>query len=251
MQNTNSVFLNDYSHLQKIQANKSIRIAIVLLLIIFSGCKTEEKQGYICNNGVCQIGDNPQYQTYTDCQSACAVSNNFIGYKCASGNCIAVTENPQYSTLTDCQALCSGISPGYNCSNGNCVSVINGAQFSSLSACQSACVAGNFGTLVITATWTTFYGVCDPAFNVKFGFGNTLADINNDNFFWQSGLYQFAPANYTYTLFAPGTYYYKAKKTYNTAVCDTTQGIPATVNKTGIFTITTGQTTAVSVGSLD
>ncbi len=231
---------------------KKIFISIfVFITISFISCKTEEKQsGYNCSNGNCTaVFDNPQYLTLSDCQSACG-SSSTAGYNCVSNNCVSVNSNAQYSTLSACQSACGGSSGGYNCSSGNCISVTSGAQYSTLSACQSAC-GGGTGTVVITATWTTTYVSCNPAYTVVIGLGYTSTDVANEAYFAQSGSNLYSPATYTNSTLAPGTYYYKAKKTYNASTCGTGQGIPPTVTKSGAFTITAGQTTTVNAGSLN
>jgi hypothetical protein len=230
---------------------KLILSILVLTVISFVSCKTEKQSGYNCNSGNCTaVFENPQYLTLADCQSACSSSSS-AGYNCVSSNCVSVSSNAQYSTLSACQSVCGGSSGGYNCNSGNCVSVSNGAQYSTLNACQSACGVSSIGTVQITATWTTTYVYCNLAYTVVIGLGYTSTDVANEAYFAQSGGYVNSPVTYTNSSLASGTYYYKAKKTYNANTCGTGQGIPPIVIKSGAFTITDGQTTTVNAGSLN
>lgn len=195
---------------------------VILMLLVFTftmvnGCKEKEQSGYNCNNG----------------------------------NCTAVFENPQYLTLSDCQSACGSSGAGYNCVSGNCVSVSSNAQYSTLSACQSACANNRPGGVAITASWTTSYVNCNPAYTVVIGLGYSSTDVANETYFAQSGNILYSPANYTNSNLAPGTYYYKAKKTYRASFCAPGNGTPPAVTKSGAFTITSYQLTNVNVGSLN
>lgn len=192
---------------------KTINILrIVILIICAAGCKTEEKQGYVCNNGNCEISDNPQFTTYADCQAGCG----------------------------------SASTAGYNCNSGTCTSVTTGAQYSTLAACQAACAVSN-GTVEISASWTSIYSNCNSAYTVVIGLGYTSTDVANEAYFAQSGGVSLPPTTYRNSSLPPGNYYYKAKKTYNYH-CGTPQYIPPVVTKSGSFTITSGQTTTMFVG---
>lgn len=106
------------------------------------------------------------------------------------------------------------------------------------------------GKVTITASWTTNYVSCNPAYTVIIGLGYNSTDIANEAYFASSS-YIYSPASYSKDGLAAGTYYYKAKKTYNASTCGTGQGIPPVVTKSGAFTITAGQTTTVDAGSLN
>jgi hypothetical protein len=106
------------------------------------------------------------------------------------------------------------------------------------------------GKVVITASWNSTYVMCTGAYNTVIGLGYSSTDVANEAYFAQSN-YTGSSANFSKDLLAPGVYYYRAKKTYNSTKCGTGQGIPPVVTKSGAFTITAGQTTTVSVGSLN
>ncbi len=106
------------------------------------------------------------------------------------------------------------------------------------------------GKVVITASWNSTYVMCTGAYNTVIGLGYSSTDVANEAYLAQSN-YTGSSANFSKDLLAPGVYYYRAKKTYNSTKCGTGQGIPPVVTKSGAFTITAGQTTTVSVGSLN
>ncbi len=106
------------------------------------------------------------------------------------------------------------------------------------------------GKVVITASWNSTYVMCTGAYNTVIGLGYSSTDVANEAYFAQSN-YTGSSANFSKDLLAPGVYYYKAKKTYNSTKCGTGQGIPPVVTKSGAFTITAGQTTTVNAGSLN
>jgi hypothetical protein len=218
--------------------------------------------GFNCENGTCvQVtdGTTPQFSTLLDCQNTCEVE--ITGFNCVNGSCVQVTNGttPQFSTLQSCQNSCSSggsnVTPGYNCVNGNCSFVSDNAQYSSLYNCQNSCgnVAG--GRVNLTASWTTQFGagwpVCDPAFSVIIGIGYSSADIANEAYFNQSASTGISPTEHTVYNLTPGIYYYRAKKTFNANACGTGQGIPPVVIRSGSFTIVSGQTTNVNIGSLN
>jgi hypothetical protein len=180
------------------------------------------------------------------------------GYDCLSGTCSAAIENPQYLSLADCQSVCgnvNNVASGYNCVSGNCVSVSSNAQYSTLSACQNTCANNNPGSVAITASWSVSppWNACGVPFTVVIGLGYNSTDISNESYFASNSFYS-SPASYSKNGLAPGTYYYKAKKTYNINTCGCCagqSGPPPTVTKSGSFTITAGQTTNVNAGSLN
>lgn len=99
------------------------------------------------------------------------------------------------------------------------------------------------GKVTIKATWSnpSPWNLCKYPYTVVIGLGYSSTDVANEAFFSQSS-YFVSPANYTKDGLAPGTYYYRAKKTYNASSCGTGQGIPQTVIKSGAFTIKEGKT---------
>ncbi|MBM3911441.1 MAG: hypothetical protein FJ350_00345 [Sphingomonadales bacterium] len=139
---------------------------------------------------------------------------------------------------------------GYNCNNGNCTPVFENPQYLTLSDCHNACA--NKGEVAITASWNTWYVNCQQAYTVVIGLGYSSTDVANETYFAQSGSTLYSPSNYTVSNLAPGTYYYKAKKTYRSNYCAPSNGPPPpVVTKTGAFTITALRLTNVDVGSLD
>lgn len=226
----------------------------ILAITLFISCSKDEEKGYNCNGSSCTaVFENPQFLTLSDCQTSCnSNTTSTAGYNCVSGNCISVSNNAQYSTLASCESNCSNNnSSGYNCVNGNCTSVSNNAQYSTLSNCQNACANNTPGTVEISATWTSQYVACNPAYIVTVGLGYTSNDIANDAFFTQSTNYQYYQnMPYVKNNLTPNTYYYKVKKTYK-LTCGTGQGVPPDVIRNGSFTITAGQTTTINVGSLN
>jgi len=110
--------------------------------------------------------------------------------------------------------------------------------------------ASTTGKVVITATWNSTYVMCNGAYNVVIGLGYNSTDVANEAYFAQSN-YAGSSASFSKDNLAPGVYYYKAKKTYNSTKCGTGQGIPPVVTKSGAFTITAGQTITVNAGSLN
>lgn len=222
---------------------KNYIIYLTFLALMFSSACQQQDAGYNCVSGSCTATQsNPQYLTLADCQSVCSGGGGGAGYNCVSGNCVSVTSNAQYSTLSACQSSCNSSITGYNCNSGYCGSTTGTAQYSTYSACQSAC--GN-GSVNISASWNSTYVNCTPAYSVTIGLGYSSTDIANEAYFYTSGVGLNSPLTMTKSL-SPGTYYYKGKKTYNSSSCGTGQGVPATVVKSGSFTITSGQTSYVS-----
>jgi hypothetical protein len=180
------------------------------------------------------------------------------GYNCLNGTCSAALENAQYLSLADCQSVCGNFNnatSGYNCVSGNCVSVSNNAQYSNLSACQTDCANNSPGSVVITASWSLFspWDACGVPFTVVIGLGYNSTDITNESYF-ASNSFIYSPASFSKNGLAPGTYYYKAKKTYNINTCGCCggeSGPPPTVTKSGAFTIIAGQNINVNAGSLN
>lgn len=233
---------------------KKILFYLLSITLIIS-CSKDDEKGYNCNGGLCSaVFESPQFLTLSDCQSACnSTANSTAGYNCDNGICSGVNSNAQYSTLADCESNCSSnASYGYNCVSGVCETAnIAISQYSSLSLCQNSCANNTPGTLEISATWTSQYVSCNPAYTVTVGLGYTSNDIANDAFFAQSSDYQYDQLMpYVQNNLTPNIYYYKVKKTYKMS-CGTGQGIPPDVIRNGSFTITAGQTTTVNVGSLN
>lgn len=202
---------------------RPLQIALLLCLLIFTlgGCKKEE--------------DNEE------------------GYNCDNETCSAAFENPQYLTLEDCQSICanSGTTGGYNCLGVTCIyENTNSTQYSTLAECENACANNSPGTVEVETHWTTAYVNCDPAYTVEIGLGYSSNDVANEAYF-ASATFVSSPAVYTKGNLSPGTYYYKAKKTYNASTCGTGQGIPPVVQKSGSFMIEAGEVTQVDVGTLN
>ena len=80
------------------------------------------------------------------------------------------------------------------------------------------------GKVVITASWNSTYVMCTGAYNTVIGLGYSSTDVANEAYFAQSN-YTGSSANFSKDLLAPGVYYYRAKKTYNSTKCGTGQGI--------------------------
>jgi hypothetical protein len=124
-------------------------------------CEPDLPQRYSCDNGNCISNPYGEFETLTECQSAClfysCVNDNCISdvngpfqglstcvencvrserYSCISGDCV-LTPGGAYSDLAACLAQCSR-EQRYDCVNGNCLPGPAGA-FTSLSQCQSLC----------------------------------------------------------------------------------------------------------------
>lgn len=105
------------------------------------------------------------------------------------------------------------------------------------------------GKVVITASWTKNYQNCSPAWTVKIGLGFSSSDVANSTFFAESFGDVYGTTSFSKEL-DPGTYYYKATKTYNKG-CGTINQPPPSVSKSGSFVIKSGQTNSISAGNLD
>lgn len=103
------------------------------------------------------------------------------------------------------------------------------------------------GKVSISASWSVQdpWSACGSPFTIIIGLGYNSNDVSNESYFTQNSFYS-SPATLTIDGLSPGIYYYGAKKTFNSSICGTGQGIPPTVKKSGSFTIAAGQTTTVS-----
>ena len=127
---------------------------------------------------------------------------------------------------------------------------LNGCKKTSNTSSNSSTASAN-GKVVISASWNSTYLNCRPAYTVVIGLGYNSTDVANETYFAQ-GSYAGSSASFTKDNLTPGIYYYRVKKKYNSTSCGIGQGgVPPIVIKSGSFTITSGQITNVSVGSLN
>jgi len=139
-----------------------------------------------------------------------------MGYTCIDGNCVAVYDDPEYFTLEDCLLVCG----------------------------KNNTPEPKPGSVSIYLSFNVNYGGCIPGWTVVIGLGYSSTDIANDAFFCSQSYT--SPNTFKKDKLDPGTYYYKATKTYNIS-CGTGQGIPSPVTKSGSFIIEPSKTTLLSV----
>jgi hypothetical protein len=121
-----------------------------------------------------------------------------------------------------------------------------------ITGCNSEEEPSNSGSVSITLnwdiTWTCQFVNAFPCWDVKVGLGYSQSDVDKEAYFNHKDLSE--PGTYTATGLAPGTYFYKAKKTIR-QTCSFPLGvfctIPDPVIKTEEFIITPNDTTTFSV----
>jgi hypothetical protein len=107
-------------------------------------------------------------------------------------------------------------SSGYICINGNCVYASNNAKYIDLSTCQKNCQRVSIIPGMVKVYWAnpSPWNECKLPCKVTLGFGYNSNDVNVEAYF-QEGSSLFSGDSFSANNLAPGFYYYKAKKNFN------------------------------------
>ena len=182
-----------------------ILTVVSITTLFLSSCEKDETsdsnilETFDCISGDCMnVGSNGTYNSLSDCQSSCDVSNNTETFNCINGDCINVGNNGAYSSLSDCQINCgdSNNTETFDCINGDCINVGSNGTYSSFSDCQIVCDGSNLSPCngMTTISWGghTYQLVeigsqCWFAENLRYSGNIQEVTSINWNYIWNTG----------------------------------------------------------------